>query len=199
MRTLLLFLLSISFSSCFIGRKVPEGTTIRIVNNATVSNRMPSDSPYWQGKSEQECVAAFMNGISSELEFYKVKVVTAGDADYELMVDRIELSETLNNETVNDPNSPYNGKTFQLADITVTASGDISNIKNKEHRRVNGLGSRQEKISNNRNLGDLIFGSNKDNTTYRLKSLPDNVVVDMSERAGRRVATDITRKLKKIR
>jgi hypothetical protein len=55
--------------------------------------------------------------------------------------------------------------------------------------------SKEEKLSNNRNFGDYLFGTNKDNTEYRYKGLDSEICMDLAKRCGKRTASRITKKV----
>ena len=119
--------------------------------------------------------------------------------DYIIEVKSLTINETDFSQTVSDAKSEFNGQTFLLN--KVEASCNVICLDAKTNKQIGfGCGntkSRQEKIKNNRTLGDLVVGSNKDRKTYREKTLRTDIALDLAGDVGRRVWVPITKRIRK--
>ncbi|MCE3260528.1 MAG: hypothetical protein K0S12_2169, partial [Bacteroidetes bacterium] len=91
----------------------------------------------------------------------------------------------------------YNGMEIVLNSVECSAEFEITDTRNKSKKLLNCYNSksRTEKLKNNRDAGDLIFGTNKDKTEYRTKLLSDNVCLNLTQDVGRRIWVPITRRI----
>ena len=123
----------------------------------------------------------------------------AASADFILNLKTVTVTESSAIEKIEDPKSSYNGKSMELNTVDCTATIEIVDVKNKSAKSVycSNSKTRTEKITNNRNLDDLISGSNKDHTQYRTKLLSDSICIQLCTDVGRRIWTPLTRKLAK--
>jgi hypothetical protein len=151
--------------------------------------------------STEEITHAFLKSFESEANLTKNVSFKLNDesADFLLTVKVLDISESSKLETINDSKSPYNGQQIELNSIDCSVQIAIVNTKNKTKHLMDcsNIKSRSEKVKNNRDLGDLITGSNKDHTQYRTKLLNDNICINLAEDVGRRVWVPITRRISK--
>jgi hypothetical protein len=197
---LLIILLTIILHGCYMGKPLKNKATMYIdlsfetnVNN-TFSNKY-LDKLKWN-----DYKTAFVNGLKSEGGYYNLEVFenTSKKADFTLVIKSFDLSESSHSETVSDEKSPYNGKSFQLSDCEASSSFTLyAGNKEKQLGEWSTSANKSEKLTNNRNVGDYVFGTNKDNSEYRYKSLDDNICVDLSEKCGKHVIAKLTKKISK--
>lgn len=123
----------------------------------------------------------------------------ATNPDYIIEVKGLQVNEKEFSQTVNDAQSPNNGQTFFLNGVE--ASCDVIVLDAKTSKQIgmscSNIKSRQEKIKNNRTLGQLIEGSNKDHKTYHEKTLRSDIALDLAGDVGRRVWVPITKRIRK--
>ncbi len=193
-------ILIILLNGCYIGKPLKENTNLYIeasfetsVNN-TFGNKY-SDKLKWNDYKN-----AFMSGLKSEGSYYNLEAsdVKLQKVDFTLVIKSFSVSESSHSETVNDEKSPYNGKSFELSSLDASSTfvlykGNKETLLGEWSTSAN----KDEKISNNRNFGDYVFGTNKDNSDYRYKELKDDICVDLSEKCGKHVIAKITRKISK--
>ena len=133
----------------------------------------------------------------SELDYYNIKLNNSANSksDIDLVINEFKMSETSSQETINDEKSEYNAYTFTLNDCDIDVEYTL--MKNGiEIGKYSNWVDKEEKISNNRNIGDYMFGTNKDNLTYRFKSLDDDIFVTLTKKLANRTAAKITKKIK---
>jgi len=143
---------------------------------------------------------AFINGIKNEGNYYNIDFVenTSPKIDFTLVFKSFDLNESSHSESVNDEKSQYNGKSFELSDCNTSTSFTLyKGNKEKVLGEWSTSADKSEKLTNNRNFGDYVFGANKDNSEYRYKGLDDNIFIDLSEKCGRHVIAKLTRKISK--
>ena len=191
--------MAVILSSCYISRTIEGPATLRIEQSAPVQVKKPEFPKYILHSTEQEYMRAFEKELQKELESMGVTVVTDMNTpvDFILTIDKFILGEIMEYTKVDDEKSTYHGQSYVLH--SCYASTDFT-LYNRGEKISTGWASvdKDEKLSNKRNVGDYIFGSNKDNTEYRHKGLQDDVCVDLAERCGRRTAARITKKISKF-
>ncbi len=187
-------------SGCYIGKPLKEQATMLIKFDTETKVKTCFDGKYANETKWQEYKNAFINGLKSESSIYNL-AITENDkqnADFILIISNFSVSESSSTETVNDEKSKYNGKTFQLSSCNSDATFKLFNgNKSKLLGEWSANASKDEKISNNRNFGDFVFGTNKDNSEYRYKGLDDNICTILSEKCGKHVIAKLTRKINK--
>jgi len=187
-------------NGCYMGKPLSGKKTLYIENtfettvNNTFGNKY-SDKLKWN-----DYRAAFMSGLKSEGNYYNLEAVdnNSQHPDFTIVIKSFSVNESSHSETVSDEKSPYNGKSFDLSSLDASSSfvlykGNKETLLGEWSTSAN----KDEKISNNRNFGDYIFGANKDNSEYRYKELKDDICIDLSEKCGKHVIAKITRKISK--
>lgn len=199
----IVFILACCIPACTIFKKeIKKPVVVKIVapqdyttlntnvNYLKYVTRIPGD---YQSK--------FIENLISEGRITKNVTIDneSANPDYIIEVKGVSITESEFSQTVNDAQSQYNGQTFFLN--KVEASCDVIVLDAKTNKQI-GLNcsnnkSREEKLKNNRSLGDLVSGSNKDHKTYREKNLRDDIALDLAGDVGRRVWVPITRRIRK--
>ena len=184
--------------SCYISKPLSEPKTIKIVANFTIEKNDYGNSKYINNYSTDDYKAKYLAELKKELDYYNLHETDKQNPDFTLVIDKLIISENISNETVNDEKSEYNGQTFEVSNCEITANFSLysGNIE-KEITSTFASSTKDEKITNNRNLGDYILGSNKDNSTYRFKGLSDDIFVTLSGKTGRRTVAKLTKKIHK--
>ena len=200
-----LFIICIAalLNSCILFKKeIPKPVVIKIMSpenfaivqmNANYSKYVNGDAAYYQ--------AQFINGFMNEAKITKNVTIdnNALNPDFILEIKKITVTESDFTQTVNDAKSEYNGKEYLLN--KVECYGEVDCIDGKTNKKIGmsctNVKSKQEKLKNNRNLGDLISGTNKDRSTYRQKLLRDDIARQLTEDVGRRVWVPISKRIKK--
>ncbi len=170
--------------------------TIPVLVNSTAMNIKYSNT-----FSNQQLTEHFLKGFESEAKITK-NVTLKNDAvmpDFIVKVKLLTITESSQIQKVNDPKSPYNGQDMVLNTINCSAELEITDTKTGAQKLSNCTNSksRSEQITNNRNLDDLINGTNKDHTSYRTKLLSDSICINLSQDVGRRIWVPITRRISK--
>lgn len=202
---LLLIAISICFSSCTLFKKRISKPLVVALPDSSFPVLIHSSANYTKYSnyySKEELAKAFFDAFESEAGLTQNITYTkdTSNADFILKIKSLNISESTFTEKINDANSPYNGQSVELNSIDCSTNVDILDAKNKTILIGNCFNSkiRSEKLKNNRDIGDLITGSNKDKTTYRTKLLSDNICQNLAGDVGRRIWVPITRKLAKI-
>lgn len=188
----------LTLQGCYISKTVKTPCTLRIDKSFSVNMSKPDDPKYLKESQETLYKEKFIDGLKEELTTYNVTVIEndVEKADFELKITSFSLKETMNTSTVDDAASPYNGQSYALH----SCNADVNFILYKDGKEMGDWYAgviKEEKLTNNRNVGDYIFGANKDGSEYRHKQLDENIFEDLSGRAGRRTAARITKKISK--
>ncbi len=193
---LCIIIFSVFLQSCYLSRNVEGTCTMRIEFRETPLIGRPSSSKYIDYASAEEYKKLFMEGLEEELVQMGVTLTEDAQSEFVLLITEFSLKETISSSTVDDSSSPYNGQTYQLHSCDADAEYTLYRNGKKVSSGWAGV-SKEEKLTNNRNVGDYILGSNKDNTEYRHKGLDESVFSDLAKKCGRRTAARITKKVTK--
>jgi hypothetical protein len=187
-------------SSCYLGRNIDKPVSVYLDLSAMNAqlNVTSIDQRYINYRTMDDYKTEFINGLKNETTFQKNITILdqAASADYTLRVTYFEVAESETKEMVNDEKSPYNGQSYMLTAINTKASFDVLQNGSKLGS-YSAYADKSEKLKNNQSLGQMIAGTNKDNTVYREKLLQEDVCVDLSNKCGRRTWNLFTQKLAK--
>jgi len=195
---------SLLLTQCILFKKeIPKPVTIKIVVPENYSTIVINANyvKYANAASEFDYQNKFIENLISEGKLTKNVTIDneTQSPDFIIEVKSLSITETDFTETVSDSKSPNNGKQFLLNKIECSAT--VHCLDGKTNKLI-GLSCsnskiKQEKLKNNRNLGDLISGTNKDHSTYRQKLLADNIALQLAGDVGRRVWVPISKRIKK--
>ncbi|MBK6521845.1 MAG: hypothetical protein IPJ60_09120 [Sphingobacteriaceae bacterium] len=204
LKKFILILAAIAFSQCTLFKKdIKKPVVVKIVApenyaNTSINANYPK---YVDANAQNQYQSKFIENLISEGKITKNITIDneSISPDYIIEVKSLAINESDFSQTVSDAKSEFNGQTFLLN--KVEASCDVICIDAKTNKQIGfGCGntkSRQEKIKNNRTLGDLVVGSNKDRKTYREKTLRTDIAIDLAGDVGRRVWVPITKRIRK--
>lgn len=198
----LVLLVMITLQACTLFKKGISKPVVIAFADRSVPITISStafNAKYTVNLSESGLTENFLKGFDSEAKFTKNVTVVSEEtnADYILRVTSLKITESSKVEKISDEKSPYNGQEMVLNTIDVSVDVEITNAKDKTKKlsTCSNTKSRSEKMKNNRDVGDLIMGTNKDHTNYRTKLLDDNICNNLSEDVGRRIWVPITRRI----
>lgn len=199
----LLLVLGVTLASCYMARKIekPISFRVEIYSDVQLYGNSENNNRYINNKTPEEYKKAFLDGLRQKAGYEENVTLIESDTvvvDYILQVFFLSVSESERTETVNDPNSPHHGKSYNLTKVKASASFRIlNNMGENLSKDLEVDADREEKLKNSRNLGQIIIGTNKDNTLYREKLLSDDIAYTLSENLGGKVYGVFTQKVKK--
>ena len=197
-------LLFIGFNSCILFKKeINKPVTVCFADSPIIPTFSSTGitTKYIGSVTQEEIAISFLKNFNNEGSNTKniTLVKTEDNADFMVQLISLEISESSKTEKINDSKSPNNGQEVVLN--TVQCSATFKLIKNSDKKRnlstCNNIKSKTEKLKNNRDLGDLVFGTNKDRSEYSTKLLSDLICINLAEDVGRRVWVPITRRIAK--
>lgn len=164
-------------------------------------NSSAFNTKYSNNLSKEELEQQFLENFEREAEITTNVTLTNDEkgSDFIIKIKSLTINETSKTETVSDEKSPYNGQEIVLNTIECSAEVEIINAKDKTKTLKNCYNSkiRSEELKNNRDLVDLVVGTNKDHTSYRTKLLSDDICIKLAGDVGQRIWVPITRRLAK--
>lgn len=197
-------IISLTLHTCTLFKKgINKPVTIAMLDRSVPVSISSTalNAKYTVNLAEAGLTENFLKGFDSEAKITKNVTIVSDEvtADYILKVISLKIVESSKVEKISDEKSPYNGQEMVLNTIDVTAEVELTNAKDKSKKlsSCSNTKSRSEKLKNNRDVGDLIAGTNKDHTNYRTKLLDDNICNNLSEDVGRRIWVPITRRIAK--
>lgn len=199
------FLSSLSFQSCILFKKELKFPVVvnLVMDQASIQLESNMNFVKYINIYEKEAVLnAFMKGFDEEAQSTKnINIVNNNNikANYNLIIKTIRVTETSHIETIQNEKSELNGQQVELAEVTCDAEVELIKLSEPDSKPIRCFNSKQkaEKLKNNRNLSDLISGTNKDNSIYRTKLMPPEIVLSLTQDVGRRIWVPITKKLSK--
>jgi len=203
-KALYILALPLILQACFFGRRLEEPVLIRLqYDNVQVTDATTIFSPrYVSNFTMDDYRDKVIEGVRSGLTGDNFIVLDKGDtrvANYSLEITNIEIKEALKTETVSDEDSEFNGQSYELSTCDVTADGTLTDENTGiEVDNFHAYADKNEKVKNNRTLGQLISGSNQSNNVYREKLLNDDVFSDVSLKVGNRLAARVSTKVYKL-
>lgn len=204
LKHLILIFIAIGFSQCTLFKKeIKKPVVVKIVapENYAITSINANYPKYVDANAQSQYQSKFIENLIAEGKLTKNITIDneTTSPDYIIEVKSLTINESDFSQTVSDAKSEFNGQTFLLN--KVEASCDVICLDAKTNKQIGfGCGntkSRQEKVKNNRTLGDLVVGSNKDNKTYREKTLRTDIALDLAGDVGRRVWVPITKRIRK--
>jgi len=196
--------LTLLLTQCILFKKeIPKPVTVKIVvpDNYSTVNVNANYIKYVNASSSADYQNKFSENLISEGKLTKNITIDneTQNPDFIIEVKSLSITETDFTETVNDSKSPNNGKQFLLNKIECSATVNCLDGKTNKLIGLSCANSKikQEKLKSNRNLGDLISGTNKDHSTYRQKLLADNIASQLAGDVGRRIWVPISKRMKK--
>ncbi len=195
-------LIIVFISGCYWGRNLEKNQKIKIIDNFTPDIDNSISSVYINNYNADNYQTFCIDELRSNLEINNVTLINnnTSQIDFTVVIDKLLLQEKTKTETVNDESSLYNGQSYDLivCDVDIKFKlykGDVKDNYLIDTYSINV--NKEEKVTNNRNLGDYMFGTNKDNAEYRQKLLSDDIFKTLSEKAGRRTSAKVTTKISK--
>lgn len=192
------------FESCTLFKKnIPKPVTVSY-NEAefiVTLNSTAWNTKYLNMVNADEILNGFISNFKSEGSGTKnITLVPYGTpSDFILKFKSLSVNESSRTEKINDAKSPYNGQEVVLNSVECSAVFELVNTKKNTSAFFNCSNTklRSEKVTNNRDLGDLIAGTNKDHTQYHTKLLSDKICLHLAQDVGRRIWVPITRRIVK--
>ncbi len=193
-----------SMSNCTLFKKtVPKAVIVALPDTLFMAtlNSTALNAKYTNIITPEEVVISFLKGFKQEGKNTPNITLQFGNenADFILKLKYLKVTESYKTQKITDPKSPYNGQDIILNTVAVSADFDITDVKNPNEKLTScsNIKERSESETNNRNISDLIAGTNKDNSQYRTKLLNDKIGLSLSEDVGRRIWVPITRRIAK--
>lgn len=188
--------------SCYFGKHLDETKYIAVVDEFSPNTGNSTSFVYINNYTADDYKSYYLTKLTEELSYYNATVVDVSSqrVDYTLVIKQLNLKESTKSEVVDDPSSEYHGQSYELivcdADVSFSLyKGKVSDDKLID--QYTAAASKEEKVTNNRNLGDYMFGTNKNNSEYRHKLLSDDIFKDLTEKCANRTTAKITKKISK--
>jgi hypothetical protein len=193
-RTLAMFVL-ITAQSCYVAKPLEREVHVSVNKDFPVVIRNEGNSNFSSRHSEEEYRQAYIKDMTTE---FGADHVIVDDAHPEFIVNiaLLEITESTKMDTVKDAKSKDNGMVREITLGGLKTHGTVmkpggTEIKWDAERDKN------EELTSNRSLGQIIEGENKEGTEYRLKSFDDNEFVVQAGHCGRRAAVRVVQQIKK--
>lgn len=191
------------FTGCTLFQKnISKPVTIKFadLNFMAEVNGPGAYAKYVNEYSPQDYTDAFLNTFSSDASTTKNVTYDNNSVapDFIMKVKYIRINESTFTEKINDSNSPNNGQEAVLSSVSCDAEIEVFDVKqNKLLRNCTATRNKSEKITNNRDLGDLVTGGNKDHTKYHTKLMRSSIAKDFAGDLGRRIFVHLTKRIAK--
>ena len=189
-----IFLIILTLSSCYFSKTVDREVHVRIDENIPVSLFNNGNSNFIGAGSEADYQAKFLEGMKSEFNGSQV-IIDQANPEFEIHVTSFSITESTSEYTVNDTTSEDHGRKYELSELDLEAKGTVVRLSNNQSYSWSALKDKEEKVTSNRNAGQMVTGQNKEKNEYRKKDFSENEAVDLSWNCGRRAGTSIVKEI----
>ena len=184
------------FNGCYLGKTLEQEVHVSVLDVFDVTINNNGNSNFSAMNSHEQYRNTFIAGMKNELQSSKI-IADGVNPSYEISITSFVITESTFSETVNDADSPDNGKVFELTKLELEAGGIVRNIASGKTKTWMASKDKSEKVTNSRSAGQVITGQNKDRNVYREKEFDQAEVDDLSQSTGRRSAVSMTKIISK--
>ena len=199
MKIFLTFFLTVSLmvlQGCYVSKPLDRDVHISLSADFPVVIKNTGNSNFVAKHTEAEYRSAFMDQLTKELGFNHV-IVDGAAPEFIVKVTSLELHESTKMDTVKDVKSKDNGMVRELTLAGLKASGTVTKNSGGNAGTWDAEKGKDEKLTHNQSLDQIIAGENKDNSQYREKNFDDNEFIHLSSLCGRRAAVRIEKEIRK--
>lgn len=184
------------FTACRVGVELPYNVTSTLNNSEEVSVESPANQKYVNYYTKEAYKSKFESYLKDNLSRYNISLSAELNSKLKINIKDFRVYELSSYETVSDEASPDYGTGYNVNSCYVSYKFSIEfNEENIGEWKV--YENKSEEITNRRSFFDYLFGTNKDNSSYRHKDLPQDVFDKIIEKAAKAGSAKISRKIKK--
>lgn len=193
------FLTTILLSSCYVSKPLENEVNATVNTEFDVQLDYPNNGykSFITNYTADEYRNKFIEGLKGELSYSKINI-NPNQAKYHIEITEIKVIETQKEKVIDDPDSPDNGKKYLLSSADLVANGFVKNLETGKTVNWIAYKDKDEKATNNRSLGQIIIGTNKDETEYREKQFADNTILILTNKLGKRSGVRIAKTIGKM-
>jgi hypothetical protein len=184
-------------TGCYVSKPLNVEVKATFNKDFTVVIKNEGNSNFSGKHTQEEYRTAYINELVKELAANHIKIDN-GFPEYVIQISELEITESTKMDTVKDVKSPNNGMVRELTLAGLKTNGTVGKKVNPGTNKWTAEKDKNESITNNRSLEQIIDGKNKDNTVYREKTFADDEFVIQSGVCGRRAAVRITHEIQKL-
>lgn len=188
---------SILITSCYISKPLAVEVRVSVNTNFPVVIKNEGNSNFVNKHSEAEYRTAYVNELMKELAINHI-VVDNPSSEFVVEISSLDLTESTKIDTVKDVKSKDNGLVRELTQAGLKTHGTVTRTSDRATHKWEADKDKNESLTNNRSLEQIIEGKNKDNTVYREKAFSDDEFLNQSGVCGRRAAVRIAHEIGKI-
>lgn len=188
-------IVAIIVASCASSQPLTREVRANINKDFTITKNVTGDANFTAKSTDQAYKDKIVSSMTSALTGKKI-TVTDANPEYRITVEKVEITETLTQYTVNDTTVKNNGSVWALSKVKVVVSGYVT--------AATGVGKsypfseykeKSESATKNRGAMQHVKGENMHSDEYREKKLDDYEVIKMigscAYNGGKRVAKNI--------
>ncbi len=181
--------------SCYVAKPLEREVHVSINKDFPVVVKNVGNSNFSARHSEEEYRKAYIKDMTTEFGADHV-VLDDTNPEFIVKIAVLEITESTKMDTVKDAKSKDNGMVREITLGGLKTNGTVmkpggTEVKWEAERDKN------EELTSNRSVGQMLEGENKDGTEYRLKSFNDNEFVVQAGHCGRRAAVRVVQQIKK--
>ncbi len=193
----ILFIVSIIATSCYISKPLAIEVKVSFNSDFPVNIKNEGHSNFVGNHTNADYRTAYINELIKELAINHV-VIDNVSPEFIIQISSLDLTESTKMDTVNDAKSSDNGMVRELTLAGLKTYGTVTKARTSFTNKWEADKDKNESITNNRSLDQMIEGKNKDNTVYREKAFGDDEFVTQAGVCGRRAAVRITHEIEKL-
>jgi hypothetical protein len=188
------FLTVLLAQSCYVSKPLSREVHISLDPNFPINMTNTGTSNFLAKHTEAEYRKYYTDAVISELGLNHV-IADNVSPEFNVTINSLDLAESTKLDTVKDVKSKDNGLIRDLTMAALKTSGKVTKISTGTSGNWDADKSKDEKLNNNANVGQIILGQNKDGTVYTEKAFDDNEFLSLCAMMGRRAAVRIEKEI----
>lgn len=192
-------LLLLCCSGCYVSKTLDVKKSVFILDDFQTEIKASEISKYIYNASTFDYRDRYLLELEKALATSNIFITEKGsEADYVLEVKAMTCKEHTVNQAIKDSTSAQHGEKYVLHHCNIQVESIFyRGYMEKKLKSWNIGAGKDEKITNNRNLNQMISMENTEGTVYRYITLSDSVFYELCEKAGQRTSANISQQIAK--
>jgi len=194
---LLSLLVAMILSGCYVSKPLDHDVRISVNKDFPVQIKNEGKSNFSSKHTDEEYRQSYITELVKEFQVNHI-VIDDAAPEFVVKIKSLEITESTKMDTVKDAKASNNGMIQELTLAGFKTTGTIVKTGQSTVHNWQAEKDKNESLTNNRSIDQMIAGENKHNTDYREKAFDDNVFVNQAGVCGKRAAVRVTNEIQRI-
>ena len=186
--------LLVSLEGCYVAKPLDHDVRVSYNTDFAIIRKKEGNSDFLSKHTDEEYRKAYIDAVKVEMANDHL---IPDDANPEYIV-KITSLESTKLDTVKNEKSKDNGMVRELTLAGLKTTGFVTKAGTSISSNWNAEKDKNESLTSNRSLDQMIDGKNKDGTEYREKAFDDNEFILQAGHCGRRAGVRITKEVQSL-